>query len=641
MENKLKTKTNKDGKTGDEESDSSSMSLLSEVSKTQRSVRASKRGRKSPTSIRSESSDSNVAGPISFRKPQRAKRGRGRQPALSNDDVAQIKEAFLKTKKDNVQLLSEEEILNMAKMLDAPCEVKRTADQLAEHAQIGIKLILNVAKKSSRLKGTMISSLKKATSAIQEAVEALQSRTTNEEVEVLRAANARQEREISSMKKEMAEIKAILEAQRNEVGIPNSQTLKETEEIMRRNIMSDVGEMVNARLASIDDRLLPEKRVRPPLQADVARLRADKTTEIPGISPINSASNPPESFSQKVVAAQNRPKKQGSRKTQMQETQQSPTLPQTQNSVNNEWQVVTKKQQTQASKSNALTQKNTKKESNASRAQKLRAPSSTAVVLTLQPQALERGMSYASILKEAKAKLPMETLGISSVRIRMAATGARVLEIPGAMSGEKADSLAAELRKVLNTEDVRIARPNKYAALRISELDESITASEVATAVAEVGGCLPEEVKTGVMRFSPSGLGSLWVRCPVAVAKKVAVSRLLVGWVSARVDLLEPKPARCYRCMELGHVKSRCPSEIDRSDICYRCGKQGHLARNCAEPLRCHLCEVAGRPSNHFLGSKACTGPIVKPKTGGPSTNIEATSQTLSADAMDATNTSN
>lgn len=645
MENNTKTKTNSDVRTGEEESDSTSMSLLSEVSNTARGKRASKRGRKSPISKRSESSDSSEAGPASFVKPQLAKRGRGRQPTLSNKDASQIKEAFLKQKQENVQLLSEEEILKMAKMLDVPCEVKRTSDQLVEHAQTGIKLILNVAKKSGRLKGTMISSLKKATSAIQEVVEALQSRTVNEEVEVLRAANARQQREINAMKEEMIQFKATLEAQRSGVGIQDSQTLKEIEEVLRRNIMLEVGTMVNAKWESISDRLLPETRIRPPLQADINRSIAEKRTEMSRLVPKISVSNQPEVLVEKVVSDPINFKNQAKRKKQMQEKAQSSTLPQTQtqNTVSNDWQVVTKKRKAppSKSKSEAMTVQNTRKESAASRAQKLRAPSSTAVVLTLQPGALERGVSYASILKDAKSKLPMETLGISSVRIRMAATGARVLEIPGAMSGEKADSLAAELRKALNSEDVRIARPNKCAELRISELDESITSSEVAAAVAKAGGCLPEEVKTGVIRLSPSGLGSLWLRCPVVVAKKVAASRLLVGWVSARVDLLEPKPTRCYKCMELGHVRARCPTEVDRSNTCYRCGEQEHLAQNCEKPLRCSLCEAAGRPSNHFMGSKACTGPIVKPKTGSPCATIDAAPQNLSAETMDASPISN
>ncbi|XP_048001368.1 uncharacterized protein LOC125238124 [Leguminivora glycinivorella] len=90
-------------------------------------------------------------------------------------------------------------------------------------------------------------------------------------------------------------------------------------------------------------------------------------------------------------------------------------------------------------------------------------------------------------------------------------------------------------------------------------LDDSATTEEVVAAVAELGNCAAEAVKSGVISRSQNGSGTLWLSCPVAAAKKVVeAGRLKVGWISARVVLLDTKPLRCYRCLETGHVGAKC-----------------------------------------------------------------------------------
>ena len=177
------------------------------------------------------------------------------------------------------------------------------------------------------------------------------------------------------------------------------------------------------------------------------------------------------------------------------------------------------------------------------------------------------------------------------------------------------DVLAAKLREVLNPEDVRVSSPMKTAELRVDGLDDSTTPAEVVAAVARCGGCPLGDVRTGEMRVDASGLGAIWVRCPVAAANKVAdAGRLLVGWVAARVKRLQPKALRCYRCLDIGHVRARCTAEIDRSDQCYRCGQAGHKAAQCSAVPNCSLCTFAGRPAGHRAGGKACGAPAHQKK---------------------------
>ncbi|KAJ0175898.1 hypothetical protein K1T71_008072 [Dendrolimus kikuchii] len=185
-------------------------------------------------------------------------------------------------------------------------------------------------------------------------------------------------------------------------------------------------------------------------------------------------------------------------------------------------------------------------------------------------------------------------LGIEGgVKIKIARTGARMLVLPGADSTPKADALADSLRRVLNPEDVAVSRPEKTIGLRISGLDDCTTEKDVAIAIARATECSAEQIRPSKIRPGLDGLG--------------ATTKLLVGWASATVEALPRRPQRCYRCHEVGHVAAVCPSEVDRSGNCYRCGKDGHLVSGpCSAKPHCPLCEAAGRPAGHQLGSKPC-----------------------------------
>jgi hypothetical protein len=183
-----------------------------------------------------------------------------------------------------------------------------------------------------------------------------------------------------------------------------------------------------------------------------------------------------------------------------------------------------------------------------------------------------------------------------------------MLEIPpGTENAEKAaDALAAKLREVVG-EEAYIHRPMKCAEIRVTGLDDSSTAEEVVEAIAREGDCTTANIKPGIVSRGMSGIGSLWVSCPVAVAKKVVeTGRLRVGWVSARVVLLDAKPLRCYRCQEAGHVGAKCDRGVDRSNWCHRCGKPDHKARECTNEAHCVICAAAGKPAAHRKGGKGC-----------------------------------
>ncbi|CAK9809276.1 hypothetical protein ANTQUA_LOCUS5968 [Anthophora quadrimaculata] len=136
------------------------------------------------------------------------------------------------------------------------------------------------------------------------------------------------------------------------------------------------------------------------------------------------------------------------------------------------------------------------------------------------------------------------------------------MQIPGPDGAAKADTLAKKMAEALQGTGVKIIRSCKRAELRVTGLDDSVAPTEVTDAIAAAGSCRPEEVRTWQIRSSSSGLGTLWVSCPLLAANTVAkAGRIRVGWASARVEVLAARPLQCYRCLQMGHVRQRLGSK--------------------------------------------------------------------------------
>lgn len=151
---------------------------------------------------------------------------------------------------------------------------------------------------------------------------------------------------------------------------------------------------------------------------------------------------------------------------------------------------------------------------------------------------------YGEVIAKARQAINLSELGVEKVRARRAATGALVYEIPGSDGKMKADLFAGRLWEVIGTvEGDKVARPVRMAEIRIHGLDESIKTPEIVAEVARIGGCEASDVRTGLIRFSPKELGTLWVKCPLATADKIArEGKIPAGWLMARVELLKARP---------------------------------------------------------------------------------------------------
>lgn len=459
--------------------------------------------------------------------------------------------------------------------------------------------LLNVAKVSRNQKGSFQKEIKEVCADIKMIIDALADRTKGNETLRFRSDYERLRRDNAMTKKENKALRAAFSERtsNSKDGSTASQPTvgMELVEAIKGAVLAAVGQMLDARFANIEDRLLPAKTVRPPLAADKQKAMQPPYT------------TPPTMSYARVATSNN--------------VQARPMVSQSQRPVvsNNDWTLVTKKK---TKKRNGLEDHTSSKHLKPAhlsaptkvynKTPKLNAPRSAAVVITLQPEAVSSGVTYAKVLGTAKQCINLAELGIDGLRSRKSATGAQILELPGTTSGPKADLLAEKLKTALASV-ARIDRPVKSADLHITGLDDSIEREDIIEAIAKIGECSIDRIKVGPIRPGPGGVGSVYAQCPVTAAKLLGKEgRILVGWSSARVLVLGTRRLRCYRCMEFGHARPGCPSKVDRSNLCFRCGKEGHKAAECEAEARCAVCSDAGCASGHVMGGSKCHPPSSK-----------------------------
>ncbi|XP_045532175.1 uncharacterized protein LOC123719813, partial [Pieris brassicae] len=431
--------------------------------------------------------------------------------------------------------------------------------QIKERSVARVRRIIEIATKSGNLKGTFIRDLKVAAREIGEMVEDLADRCLKgEEGRRLQRANNLLRAQVKDLGLELAALRREFNertahfAQSKENPVPNPAESSFTPDALRQlteglldgvreslmgELMRAVGGMLDAKIAGIGDRLLPEPVMRPPLASargpQGAQVASDQSgprgrrapeglagVEAHGVSNVSgpkgpgrnipameksaggvSLEKPPVGGSWATVAGKKKKKSKGKKPESL------PAVPAltAQGGIGP---LAGRVESVVAQKSVGV------------RKSSLAPPTTAAVVITLLQGAVERGVTYAAALSKARQAISLPDLGIERVGIRVTATGARMLEVPGEGREEKANRLAERLREVLS-EEALVGRPVKCADLRIRDLDDSVTERDVIEAVAAMGGCPVTAIKPGrILRRGEQGMGEMFLLCPVASANK-------------------------------------------------------------------------------------------------------------------------
>ncbi|XP_053612646.1 uncharacterized protein LOC128676529 [Plodia interpunctella] len=569
-----------------------------------------------------------------------ASRGRAAQRS-SYAGTAETKERLRDLSADYAQFERELEMAGTSKYLRSNEESRKRClvDEHLEVVRAAAQKVLAEAGKAGNLKGTAWRAMNEACHDIIVAAGKIEAQCEESEaVRILRADNKRMREQLSLLQQETKALRtafaertstALNEAQ-PAVGAPSLEDIRgllsEWKESFERNMFLKLGGMVNDRLKEAEKRgfLAPEPIIRPPLAADKKK-EAEKEAEPlvpktgksyagavagatlmpparPGPAP---KATPGKKQPQQVMVQAQTPTGQPTEVPPPQEGEQG-------------WAEVVKRGKKKRSKPSpsaqpAPTQTEAPKAS-AQPPKKIRftPPKTSAVVVTLKP---ESKMDYRSVITKATT-IDLSSIGVNHVSaVRGTATGARIIEIPGANSGAAADSLAEKLREIIGSE-AEVKRPFKAAQIRVSGLNEGITPEALTEATARAGKCLPGQVRVGNIRMAPDMTASVIITCPVAAANAlIDEGRLLVGWTAAKVRGLEALPMRCFRCMGIGHTRALCPSPVDRSELCHRCGKTGHMSAECgaSEPW-CAVCYAHKMVAKHIMGGPSCNPPRTRGK---------------------------
>jgi len=233
-----------------------------------------------------------------------------------------------------------------------------------------------------------------------------------------------------------------------------------------------------------------------------------------------------------------------------------------------------------------------------------RLPQVVSILVTDQEKA-----SYTDVLRRVRAGISLENIGIARTRIRQAASGALLVELPGA-SPQQADTLVERIRSIFRRDEtVKVSRPIRKVHLRISEFDPSVMTDDVAVAIvaASDGEVAVADVRVGEPLRDFGGLNFMRVQCPAPVGLRLALAgRLSLGSTSVRVALMKSRSPRCFKCHGVGHLQQRCPSLVDLTGCCFSCGKEGHSAVVCKRRPHCPLCKSRGLLADHCAGGPEC-----------------------------------
>nr|XP_032519197.1 uncharacterized protein LOC116771462 [Danaus plexippus plexippus] len=497
------------------------------------------------------------------------------------------------------------------------------AEAMMIEAEKSLDLIKGLVGKSTNLKGGYSSKIMKASAFVRDVLDVLVARTEAEETRRLRADIGRLQRENAGLKEEVRAHRQQFEEMRRErvaavQAATDGQSSRDKFQEMEANIARLVGNLVDGRLAALESRLKREEVIRPPLTGDNSAVAVAARVAIRRAAVQREAGKTASSLapSAPVISEADFPSLPAPSKGKANRAKGGKEVVWTSfgpSTSSGRADPVAEGNGAKAGWTEVVRRKAPKKKEVVP-VPKTSAPQQKKKAGPKEGPKKRQGASYLSVLLRAEKEVDTKELGIGPLRIRSTATGARIIEVPGSTSADKADALAAKLRSAL-AEEVVVSRPVKFTDVRVTGLNDATTADRLIAAVAREGGCTEAQVRVRSVRPGLRGTGSALLEVPAMAAKKLLqLGGISVGWSQVRLSYMEARPKHCFKCLGMGHVAAACPSPKDRSGLCYRCGEEGHKSAQCSASPRCAVCADASKPADHVMGGHSCRPPSTRGK---------------------------
>ncbi|XP_070142111.1 uncharacterized protein [Drosophila kikkawai] len=165
----------------------------------------------------------------------------------------------------------------------------------------------------------------------------------------------------------------------------------------------------------------------------------------------------------------------------------------------------------------------------------------------------------------------LSDLGSAVNRVRRTAKGNLLLEVAKGSKGS-AESMRDSISRVLgDAAEVRaLTEDSKVCVFVLRDLDAITSESEIRNAFTKQYQLSEGAVKVRSLRLGYGDSKTAVISLPCSMAREVRKrGEIRIGWTQCRVREREGPP-RCFRCLELGHIASRCRSLVDRSGCCIR-----------------------------------------------------------------------
>lgn len=191
---------------------------------------------------------------------------------------------------------------------------------------------------------------------------------------------------------------------------------------------------------------------------------------------------------------------------------------------------------------------------------------------------------FPALAKKLRDNTSKEETGDNVVGMRQTRSGDMLIEIKG--DNSVVDKIRREITRVAG-DDATVNFHRKvcwksraWIAITNDRSDREV----ILHAVTAAAGIPLDSARVVGLRKSYDGSQTATVLLPLQSAVLLnEKGTIKVDFVLCRTGIVV-KQARCFRCLSMGHVSSKC-SGLDRRYYCHRCGVTGHYAARCtADP---------------------------------------------------------